>query len=136
MSFDVMVPARGQRGAGEECRVRIARQGTTNALTLTVSLSGPLAQRLGWQKGQRVHLGVGATASPDAGRLSLWAAEDGNYCLCAPGAAKSVVVVTRTLHPSLSREPAAGIATVVLAEGGRLIAKIPTACLRATSPRA
>lgn len=132
MSFETLVPARGsRRGDPDEVRLRLAREGATKALSLSIAIGGGIVGRLGWAKGCRVHIGVGKAGTPDQGRLSVWAAEDGHSRLQSPGATSALRVTTRALHPTLILDdvpPTA--ATVVLAEAGRLTVRIPTAFLR------
>ncbi len=133
MAFDTIVPVRAgwRRADADQVRVSMSKTGGKSpTLELRVVIGPALVTRLGWTKGQRVHLALGREASPERGQMQIMPAEDGHFRLC--GAGKTLEIKTRSLHPTLKLVPAASaIAPPVQLVAERLIVRMPDSFMTA-----
>lgn len=103
MPFEDIVPSMGRRAdAGPAVYIRVSEHAKPAGHSITIGLTPPMAEQLGWRPGDRLALAAGTGA--DAGRLRITKAAAGKFKLSAKPNGRVLSIVSRSLHPSWRRE--------------------------------
>lgn len=103
MPFEDITPVIGPRAdAGPAVYVRVSAHTKPAGHSITVALTLPMVEQLGWKPGERLAMAAGTGA--DAGRLRINKALSGGFKLSGKPNGRVLQVVSRSLHPSWRRE--------------------------------